>query len=103
MARVYGLKRWQRTRIAFLADHPLCMWCTERGLLVPAVDVDHIIPIAKGGAWFSTDNLQALCHACHSKKTASDKGYQIKNGCDAQGMPVTRDHHWNDGEGRVAR
>jgi len=61
-ARGYD-RRWRRLRKAFLAAHPFCARCGA-----PATDVDHIIPKAAGGADDWT-NLQALCHACHSRKT----------------------------------
>lgn len=34
--------------------------------------VDHILPIAMGGAEFDEDNLQVLCVECDKKKTAKD-------------------------------
>jgi 5-methylcytosine-specific restriction protein A len=46
-------------------------------LLVKATDVDHIIP-HRGNQKLMWDqsNWQALCHACHSRKTASeDRGF----------------------------
>lgn len=47
----------------------------KKGLLVPATDVDHIIP-HKGNEdlMWDEENLQALCHACHSRKTAAEDG-----------------------------
>ncbi|WP_366141808.1 HNH endonuclease signature motif containing protein, partial [Propionivibrio sp.] len=36
----------------------------------PATDVDHIVPIRRGGT-NKHENLQPLCHACHSRKTAT--------------------------------
>ena len=47
----------------------------------PSTDVDHIIPIEgqKDPLFFDVENVQALCHSCHSKKTASiDGGYGRK-------------------------
>lgn len=42
-------------------------------MVVQATDVDHIVPREQGGSdqW---SNLQALCHSCHSKKTATEDG-----------------------------
>ena len=34
--------------------------------------VDHIIPIADGGAEMDVDNLQVLCAACHNRKHAGE-------------------------------
>lgn len=30
--------------------------------------IDHIIPLAKGGSYYSQDNLQPLCNKCNCKK-----------------------------------
>lgn len=62
-------ERWKRTRRAFLRDHPLCP-CGRR-----ATDVDHIDgrgPLGPHG--HDHANLQALCHSCHSSKTARYDG-----------------------------
>jgi 5-methylcytosine-specific restriction protein A len=58
----YG-RRWQKLRLMILREHPLCVAC---GL--PASEVDHKIPKARGGS-DDASNLQALCKACHSRKT----------------------------------
>ncbi|MEV6419048.1 HNH endonuclease signature motif containing protein [Streptomyces sp. NPDC051662] len=36
------------------------------------LEVDHILPIAKGGTW-ALDNAQTLCRRCHEEKTARDR------------------------------
>jgi 5-methylcytosine-specific restriction protein A len=75
--RGYGYK-WQQARAQYLRENPLCM-CTEcqAGLLrvVPATDVDHIIP-HKGNMklFWDRNNWQALSKSCHSKKTAKEDG-----------------------------
>ena len=68
--RGYGA-RWQRIRLMHLRSNPLCMdpYGVHEGRPVPATDVDHILPRREGGS-DSDDNLQSLCHSCHSKKTA---------------------------------
>lgn len=72
--RGYGAY-WRRLRILFLRRHPLCAdpFHEHGERAVAATDVDHIVPKRQGGtdAW---DNLQPLCHACHSRKTGRDKG-----------------------------
>lgn len=73
-ARGYGA-RWRRLRERFLSEHPLCEECLERGRAVPATDVDHIRPHRGDEAlMWDEENLQALCHACHSRKTAAEDG-----------------------------
>jgi len=69
-ARGYGAT-WQRLRKLVLHDEPVCR---THGCGQLATDVDHIVALAKGGTNERT-NLQALCHACHSRKTARvDRG-----------------------------
>lgn len=72
--RGYG-HRWQRIRKMFLASHPVCEdpYGVHVGQVIPATDVDHIVPLSRGGT-HRVDNLQALCHACHSRKTAREDG-----------------------------
>jgi len=65
--RGYGY-HWQQLRAYVLAREPLCRDCWKRGRVVPATDVDHIIPRVKGGS-DDDSNLQPLCHSCHSAKT----------------------------------
>ncbi|MDE2901799.1 MAG: HNH endonuclease signature motif containing protein [Chloroflexota bacterium] len=64
-------KRWRRIRDAVLAREPLCRHCAERGRVVAAVLVDHIIPLPEGT--HRVDNLQPLCTRCHAVKTAAER------------------------------
>ncbi len=64
--RGYGA-RWRRLRLWFLSQHPVCP-CGR-----PATEVDHIVPRRSGGT-DEEGNLQAMCHVCHSRKTASQDG-----------------------------
>lgn len=67
--------RWRVIRARFLFDHPWC--CDPFGVhgnvKVEATDVDHIIRRRDGGP-DTEDNLQPLCHSCHSRKTMSEMG-----------------------------
>lgn len=47
--------RWQRFREWYLARHPLCEHCGDL-----ATDIDHITPLANGGAHYSEANSQAV-------------------------------------------
>ena len=40
----------QTLRARLLYDEPLCVHCTDQGRLSLAVEVDHIIPLYKGGS-----------------------------------------------------
>ena len=59
-------------RAAFLREHPLCGVCAARGRVVPAVVVDHAVPLKDGGARFDAAGLQSLCISCHNRKTARE-------------------------------
>ncbi len=72
----YG-HRWQKARTVFLHAHPLCVRCQERGLLVKATVVDHIVPHRGDEKLFwDTANWQALCKRCHDRKTMTEDRYQ---------------------------
>lgn len=86
--KIYNSKRWKLTREYILLENPFCIECEIKfGKAIPAVDVDHIIPLTSiylSGDLekaFDTDNLRALCKRCHGEKTAKDKIKikQIKN------------------------
>lgn len=67
--------RWQKARLAYLREHPLCVQCHKEGRVVAASVVDHIIP-HKGDKqlFWSKNNWQALCKHCHDVKTAKEDG-----------------------------
>ncbi len=68
-SRGYGA-RWRRLRGAFLAAHPICNECVKHKRITPAVDVHHRVARRKSPELaYSWDNLEALCHGCHSQKT----------------------------------
>jgi len=69
--------RWQKARLAFLADNPLCARCKEASppRITEATVVDHIIP-HKGdqSLFWSVTNWCSLCTRCHDSKTATEDG-----------------------------
>lgn len=83
--RGYG-PAWQKARKGYLLRHPLCVHCLEHGLVTAATDVDHIVPHRGDPTlfWDFDGNVQALCKACHSRKTAAEDGgfgNQVKGPC----------------------
>jgi len=64
---------WRRIRDTFLARHPLCVECTRDGRTTPATDVDHVLPLRRGGT-HDHRNLQSLCRPHHSAKTVREDG-----------------------------
>lgn len=72
--RGYG-PSWKAIRDEIIEKHPYCAdpYQVHGGSQVPATDVDHVIPRKEGGT-DAENNLQSLCHACHSRKTAREDG-----------------------------
>ena len=96
MSRLYDRRRWRRRSKQFLAAHPLCRMHQEIGRTALAVLVDHIRPHRGDEALFwDEDNWQPLCTTCHNSiKQAEEKGGSVR-GCDLDGVPLDRNHHWN--------
>ncbi|WP_207383293.1 HNH endonuclease [Comamonas thiooxydans] len=83
---------WRKLRASVLAEQPLCVDCAVIGRTSIAEDVDH-----KDGNPGNNEreNLQGLCHPCHSRKTAADHGKTVRMGSDVHGMPLDPRHPWN--------
>ena len=76
-SRGYG-SAWQKFRKRFLAEHPLCEECMKKGRYVKATDIDHIKAHRGDQSLFwDQGNMMALCHSCHSKKTAREDLHPI--------------------------
>jgi 5-methylcytosine-specific restriction protein A len=64
---------WRKLRGRYLKTNP---WCTAPGCQRRATDVDHVHSIRERPdlrlAW---SNLRALCHPCHSRRTATEQGF----------------------------
>jgi len=64
---------WRKLRAAYLRQHPVCSTprCGDM-----ATDVDHVLSVE---AWpdlrLEWSNLRALCHPCHSRRTALEQGF----------------------------
>ena len=61
----YG-RAWKRIRDSYVKTHPFCERCFEQGILVPADEVHHKVPISQGGT-HDRSNLMSLCKSCHNK------------------------------------
>ncbi len=74
--RGYGSK-WQKARARFLKINPFCVRCYEKGKIVEATVVDHLIPHRGDQALFwDESNWQPLCKKCHDRKTMTEERYQ---------------------------
>jgi len=61
----YG-RAWKRIRDRKIKANPLCEECLKNGVLKPAEEVHHIVPLADGGT-SERSNLISLCRSCHMK------------------------------------
>jgi 5-methylcytosine-specific restriction protein A len=84
--RIRG-RRAVELRRRLLAEEPLCRACAAEGRVAAAVELDHIVPLSKGGG-HEEDNLQPLCGDCHAAKSAKDMGRQAKPQYGVDGWPV---------------
>nr|WP_298575922.1 HNH endonuclease signature motif containing protein [uncultured Luteimonas sp.] len=66
-----------------------------RGVPVVATDVDHISGDPSDNR---RNNLQPLCHECHSSKTMQERNGRkaVVKGCNVDGIPVDPSHPWNE-------
>ena len=61
-------RRWERVRRRVLdAAGWRCQACGGYGN-----EVDHIVPLERGGAMYDPANLQVLCRGCHIAKTLAE-------------------------------
>ena len=72
--RKYG-RAWKRIRDKYVSQRPFCELCFEKGILVPAQEVHHKLPLSEGGT-HERSNLIALCKSCHAKIHAERGDYQ---------------------------
>lgn len=98
----YNTSTWKRLRLAHLSLNPFCIGCEARNMLTAANTVDHIKPIADGGAPFpGHDGLASYCDPCHGAKTARGteagaiRTNKPRRGCNADGSPLDPAHPWH--------
>lgn len=69
----YNSKAWQECRRAYLSEHPYCERCKAAGMIVPAEHVHHKVwlnrdNIGDPSVTLNPDNLESLCHDCHTRE-----------------------------------
>jgi 5-methylcytosine-specific restriction protein A len=82
-----GGRRLMVRNARLLRNEPLCRMCRAKDRITPATELDHIIPLSKGGRDHE-DNLQPLCAECHKEKTAEDFGHNRWPTIGADGWPI---------------
>lgn len=65
-------RAWMQIRERVLSREPLCRECAKVGETRVAVQVDHIVPLSRGGSDEMT-NLQPLCQVHHDEKSARER------------------------------
>jgi 5-methylcytosine-specific restriction protein A len=69
--KFYNSANWKVLRDYLLYKKPLCEVCLEKERITVATEVHHKIDIIdRPELRLDTNNLQPLCHDCHSKITA---------------------------------
>lgn len=68
--------RWNKYSRWFRRQNPLCAICEREGRVAPSEHVDHIKPVngPDDPNFWEPGNHWALCHSCHSRKTAKEDG-----------------------------
>jgi 5-methylcytosine-specific restriction enzyme A len=83
--RIRG-RKGQRIRHAHLLAYPLCVHCEAKGIFRIAEEIDHIVPLFKGGL-DEKENRCGLCRPCHRAKTTVDMGYSPRQRIGLDGFP----------------
>ena len=96
MPNPYNCNRWKNLRARFLALHPTCTLCKQRGIITPATVVDHVTP-HRGDEVLMWDesNLQGLCSTCHSSAKQRLERSGSLPGSDLTGIPLDPRHPWH--------
>ena len=73
--KMINSNRWKLLRAKKLQSNPVCEVCEANGLSTLATEVHHIVPVESvphelgmRQLMFDYNNLQSLCHSCHSDK-----------------------------------
>lgn len=66
---------WRQTRKTKLDRNPFCEDCARSGVITPACEVHHLIPVKaiadpdrQYRMTFDINNLASLCHDCHAER-----------------------------------
>lgn len=70
---IYQSSRWHKYSLQYRKIHRLCVICLSKGITKVSECVDHIKPIESGGSIWDSGNHQALCLACHNRKTKNEQ------------------------------
>ena len=90
----YYTQAWKDARAAYRAKHPICEICGK----AKSVIVDHIVELSDGCDPWDENNFQALCIACHNKKTVREKWDRTVRTSDGDLLVLAEDawRNWQD-------
>ena len=80
----WRLTQW---RTAVLKGEPLCRHCLTSGRVTMAQEIDHIIPLSRGGT-YDISNACPLCIDCHEIKTAIEFNHRKPRRIGLDGFPL---------------
>ena len=71
--KIYNTTTWQKLRLSYMQQHPLCEECLKKGIIKSAKDIHHKVSFMtvddkaeRERLAFDSDNLMALCRECHN-------------------------------------
>jgi len=75
---LYLTPRWKKLRKrVFARDGWQCVYCRDKGIVTPAQECDHRVPLIRAPELFwEENNLDSVCTECHLKKTADERREQ---------------------------
>lgn len=76
-------------RMVLVRDKLICQMC-GRKLSIDEAEVDHIIPISRGGHPFRLENLQTLCKECHRLKTERENSNSVDDSLSGKSLYNSR-------------
>lgn len=78
--KLYKSKRWQRVRqIVIARDFGMCQECKRRGRKTRGTIIHHVIEAREDLTLFwSVDNLECICVACHNREHPERSGGKKK-------------------------
>ena len=79
--------RLQAIRARHFRHQPLCVVCDTKGVVRLATELDHVVPLHKGGL-DEDSNRQGLCADCHEDKTRVDLNQKMKLTYGPDGFPL---------------
>ena len=83
-------RRWERLRrLAKDRDNWMCVMRSD-GRCRGRLEVDHVIPVADGGAEWDIANLQVLCRSHHLDKSRAEHSFRMN----VRNPPTKAEQSW---------